>query len=52
MALARTPFHPSSNLRSRSHLVVWEDIYKRGDTEPSPVVLGEQATVEETQRFQ
>ena len=27
-ALARTPFHPSSKTRSRSHLVVWEDIYK------------------------
>ena len=27
-ALARTPFHPSSKTRSRSHLVVWEDTYK------------------------
>ena len=27
-ALAKTPFHRSSKTRSRSHLVVWEDIYK------------------------
>ena len=37
-ALARTPFHPSSKTRSRSHLVVWEDIYKSMAT-LSPALL-------------
>ena len=38
---------------SRSHLVVWEDIYKSMEIlSPAPVVLGEQATMEKTtQRF-
>ena len=40
-ALARTPFHPSSKTRSRSHLVVWEDIHKS-------IVLGEQVTMAKT----
>ena len=31
-ALAKTPFHLSSKTRSRSHLVVWEDIYKSMET--------------------
>ena len=37
-ALARTPFHPSSKTRSRSHLVVWEDTYKSMET-LSPALL-------------
>ena len=53
-ALAKTQFHRSSKTRSRSHSVVWEGhLQIHGDTEPSPVVLGEQATMEKTtQRFQ
>ena len=31
-ALAKTPFHRSSKTRSRSHSVVWEDIYKSMET--------------------
>ena len=31
-ALAKTPFHLSSKTRSRSHSVVWEDIYKSMET--------------------
>ena len=50
-ALARTPFHLNSKTRSHSPSVAWVDIY--GDTEPSLVVLGEQATREKTtQRIQ
>ena len=51
-ALVRTPFHLSFKTRSHSHSVAWEDIYKSMET-LSPVVLGEQATMEKTtQRFQ
>ena len=52
--LPRSQFHPSSKTRSRSHSVVLGGhLQIHGDTEPSPVVLGEQATMEKTtQRFQ
>ena len=36
--LARTPFHPTSKTRSRSHSVVWEDTYKYTET-LSPALL-------------
>ena len=53
-ALAWTPFHLSFKTKSHSHSAAWgshQQIY--GDIEPSPVVLGEQTTMEKTtQRFQ
>ena len=53
-ALARTPSHLSSKTRSHSHLsFLGGHLQIHGDVEPSPVVLGEQATIEKTtQRFQ
>ena len=53
-ALARTPFHLSFKTRSHSHsAVLGGHLHIHGDTEPSPVILGEQTTMEKTtQRFQ
>ena len=44
-ALVKTPLHPSSKTRSRSHFVVWEDTYKSMET-LSPALL--EATMEKT----
>ena len=48
---AKTPFLLSCKTRSDSHSAAWEGTLQiHGDIEPSPVVLGEEASMERTTR--